>query len=454
MSHAVLLALACAAAASAARYGDYSGVKMPAYGGGADYEAPRDLLAAQPSEDYHGHSPDAPASLDYKYEEEPRIKTEKPTKDSDDAEVWRKPGRKQRGLMRPMDSGSVDVASKYERDEEEVPKFKTSHRYPKHRSRLKPDILPRDEESPPRRPTKYSRDRKDDVSDINRKYYFPVDKEEFADDKSKEFDEDVKFMNEPTTRRVMRRKQRDRHSLKRKPQDDELEADRRMKPESEGEERRVRPQEQRVRDRYRPVLEDEEEEAKVQPLLKPKDYEDYEDYYDMKRVYSIKNNLPQLLRRSSEGASRTTGASVAERELKAALGALGARRTRKEVGGAEGAPPPAPPLAPLAAPAPHTLHSPPTFRPAAVSADTNKQWNDFIAANDSQRLQISIYVTFLALINCLQRYEYSNISVKPMQRTKLTPNSRHSPTLAAPSTCALVSCLTRQPMLSIQFPIQ
>lgn len=123
----------------------------------------------------------------------------------------------------------------------------------------------------------------------------------------------------------------------------------------------------------------------------------------------------------AEGGSRTTGASVAERELKAALGALGARRTRKEVGGAEGAHPAAPPLAPIAAPAPHTLQPPPTFRPAAVSAETNKQWNDFIAANDSQRLQISIYVTFLALINCLQRYEYSNISVKPTQRIKLVP---------------------------------
>lgn len=71
MARALLLALTCAAAASAARYVDYSGVKMPAYGGG-DYEAPRDAAVAPPSDDYHGHSPDAPASLDYKYEEEPR----------------------------------------------------------------------------------------------------------------------------------------------------------------------------------------------------------------------------------------------------------------------------------------------------------------------------------------------------------------------------------------------
>lgn len=106
---------------------------------------------------------------------------------------------------------------------------------------------------------------------------------------------------------------------------------------------------------------------------------------------------------------RTTGASVAERELKAALGALGARRMRKEAG--EPDPLALAPLPPVPS-SPRTLHTPPTFAPAAVSSDTHRQWNEFIAANHSQRLQISyIYVTFLALINCLQRYEYSDISV-------------------------------------------
>ncbi|PZC74720.1 hypothetical protein B5X24_HaOG207297 [Helicoverpa armigera] len=106
----------------------------------------------------------------------------------------------------------------------------------------------------------------------------------------------------------------------------------------------------------------------------------------------------------AEGVTRTTGPSVAERELKAALGALGARRTRKEAGDAE--PVPAPPSASS------TSKPPPTFAPAAVPPATNKEWNDFIAANHSRRLQISIYyITFLALINCLQTYEYSNISV-------------------------------------------
>lgn len=72
-ARALLLALTWAAAASAARYVDYSGVKMPAYGA-SDYDAPRDPAAAPPSADYRGHSPDAPAAPDYKFEEEPRSK--------------------------------------------------------------------------------------------------------------------------------------------------------------------------------------------------------------------------------------------------------------------------------------------------------------------------------------------------------------------------------------------
>lgn len=73
MACSLLLALTCVAAASAASYIDY-GVKMPQYGGSADYESGRDPPPSQPSDDYHSNSPDAPASLDYKYEEEPRSK--------------------------------------------------------------------------------------------------------------------------------------------------------------------------------------------------------------------------------------------------------------------------------------------------------------------------------------------------------------------------------------------
>lgn len=59
----MLLALAFAELASGARYVDYGGVKMPHYGGGADYEGPRD--------EYDDHTPDIlPASHDYRDEDE------------------------------------------------------------------------------------------------------------------------------------------------------------------------------------------------------------------------------------------------------------------------------------------------------------------------------------------------------------------------------------------------
>lgn len=111
---------------------------------------------------------------------------------------------------------------------------------------------------------------------------------------------------------------------------------------------------------------------------------------------------------------RSTGASVAERELTAALGAR-----RALVGLLEPQPVPL-----LAAPPPlFSTVRPPTFPPAAVPPDTNKQWNDFIAANHSPRLQPSIlYVTLLALINRSLRYEYSNISVN-------YPPLRYHPTI-------------------------
>ncbi|CAH0703647.1 unnamed protein product [Spodoptera exigua] len=317
MARALLLALTCAAAVSAARYVDYSGVKMPAYGSVAagDYEASNDV-AAPASDDYRGQSPDAPASPDYKYEEEPRIKTEKPIKDSDDSEVWRKSGRKQRGLMIPVDSATADAIHKFEHDDEEFPKFRPNHRHAKHRSRLKNEAPVIDEASPSRRAIKYSRDRKDDVSDIDRKDYFHLDKDDFPDDKSKEFEEDVKFLNEASTRR--RRKPRDRQ-LKRKSSeldlayDDELDLDRRLKGDVDKEPpRRTRPPDTRPVNRFRPLSEDEDEDTtRGQPgnKLRPKLYDDYDDYYDMKRVNSIKSKLPSLLRRTTERAHRPTPTS-------------------------------------------------------------------------------------------------------------------------------------------------
>lgn len=228
-------------------------------------------------------------------------------KDSEDTEVWRKPGRerKQRGLIRIMDSATADVIHKFQRSsEEDFPKLRPSHRYAKHRTRLKQESPARDEESPSRRPIKYSRDRKDVVSDIDRKDYFNLDKDDFPEGKSKEFDEDAKFLNEATTRR--RRKPRDRQ-VKRKSSDldlaydDEQDLEPHLKGEVEKEPpHRTRPPDARPADRFR-TLDDEDEETRVQPASKarPKAYDDYDDYYDMKRVNSIKSKLPSLLRRTT-----------------------------------------------------------------------------------------------------------------------------------------------------------
>ncbi|KAJ8737440.1 hypothetical protein PYW08_000035 [Mythimna loreyi] len=314
MARALLLALACAACASAARYVDYGGVKMPAYGA-ADYEAAREPGAA-PSYDYRGHSPDSPASPDYKYEEAPRVKTEKPAKENDEAEVWRKPGRKQRELVRPTDN-AADVRAHLHTDEDGPAPRPTRDRRPKHRSRLKSAAT----DAPARRLAKYSRDRKDDVSDIDSKDYFPVDKDDFPDDKSKDFEEDVKFANEATTRRGPRRKPRDRF-VKRKSSDldmgydSEEELDRRLKAGEAEMSRRTRPPEldvpqatrARARERFLPPDDDEDELQRAQPpgKQKPKPYEDYDDYYDMKRVHSIKNKLPSLLRRTTERVTPPT----------------------------------------------------------------------------------------------------------------------------------------------------
>ncbi|CAB3258827.1 unnamed protein product [Arctia plantaginis] len=407
MVRALLLALTCAAAASAASYGDYSGVKIPQYGGG-EYDMGRDSPPSQPSDDYHGHSPDAPASPDYKYEEEPRVKTERPAKEPDDTDTWRRPGRKQRELVRSAGS-DTNMRNKYglDDDDEEIPKFRTNRRFAKHRPRLKSEIEERVDEIPaPRRQNKYSRDRTD-VSDIDRKDYFHIDREYVPDDKNKEFDDDVKFMGDEIT------KKKDRRRAKSKPvkrprgtfddYDDDIPPDRQVKGESD--EPLIPRDEMRLHQPailrkapgqqvYPPASEDEDED-KADPLkvipgrFKLKGYNEYDDYYDMKRASNIKNRLPSLLRRTTEKEVVTkTSASVAERELDAALGAKGARRQRKEVTSIPEQPTP---ITIVAA----TI---PTFAPQAVSPLVNRHWIDFITSKHAERLRISMDHIFLALI--------------------------------------------------------
>lgn len=83
-----------------------------------------------------------------------------------------------------------------------------------------------------------------------------------------------------------------------------------------------------------------------------------------------------------------TSASVAERELEAALGAKGARRQRKEVTAAPQQPTPITIVAGTV----------PTFAPQAVPPLVNRHWIDFITSKNAEKQSISMYLIFLALI--------------------------------------------------------
>lgn len=201
-------------------------------------------------------------------------------------------------------------------DDEEIPKFRTKRRFAKHRSRLKSEVEESVDEIPaPRRQNKYSRDRKD-VSDIDRKDYFHVDREYVPDDKNKEFDDDEKFVDDESTKKIDRRKPR--HKPVKRPRgtfdayDDEFPAEKQVKGESDAEPKILR-DEMRLHQPailrkapgqqvYPPASEDEDE-VRGDPLkvipgrFKLKGYNEYDDYYDMKRASNIKNRLPSLLRR-------------------------------------------------------------------------------------------------------------------------------------------------------------
>lgn len=252
------------------------------------------------------------------------VKTEKPVvKDSDEIEGWRKSGRKHRELVRPSKI-DASIRNKFDHDDDEIPKFRTNRRYSKHRSRLKNEI---EEDTLPRRHNKYSRDRKDDSSELDRKDYLHVDKDYVPDDKNKEFDDDVKFMREVTTKRPNRRRPRERE-FKRRHREDILneyvedaiseapKSDIELEPETlRADMRRLRTTEIRMpheHARFAPHGEDEDEaredpreEPREEPVkgvpgkFKAKGYDEYDDYYDMKRVHNIKNKLPSLLRRTT-----------------------------------------------------------------------------------------------------------------------------------------------------------
>ncbi|KAG6461872.1 hypothetical protein O3G_MSEX012913 [Manduca sexta] len=302
MARAALMALAwaaAAAAASAARYVDYSGVKMPQYGPG-DYDSPRDLphLAAA-ADDYHGHSPDASASLDYKFEEDIHGKSERPPKESDDRKSWSKFARRHRELERLRDDENLETLDRYDPEPEEISKIKINHRLPVLRTRLR-SRKSRKEGSSRQRTVKHRLNR-NDPTDSDIEYIQGREATHEANGKDIEVGVDG-YRHTPVTERIIRRKPRDRHIRGRLGDDreDAFESSRRMTADRSTESEYLLHDEDRERmndrEHYRPVLEDEDAALTGR---RSKAYDNYGDYYDMKRVHNIKKKLPTLLRRTS-----------------------------------------------------------------------------------------------------------------------------------------------------------
>ncbi|XP_028174454.1 DNA ligase 1-like [Ostrinia furnacalis] len=309
MARALLVALACAACAgAAARYGDYSGARMPQYGGG-DYDAREHGPAPEP-DDYRGHSPDAPAALDYKYEEDPSNsqigKTESPPgKEVDEAESWQHRPARRHKKSRAVDDIHTDPADRFDPDDD-FPKPRSSNRFTKHHTRLKSRKFERHDDELP----KYSENHKIRNDDSDTEEELQIDKD-FRNDKRKSFEED-RYAHRAGGERVVRRKPRDRQLKKEDGEESaksDSDVDRWMLPGmgrapgpgplSERLMRRRPPDEsmpgpREPSDEDEPILQGEKAKGKS------KGYDDYSgDYYDMKRVMNIKKKLPSLLRRTT-----------------------------------------------------------------------------------------------------------------------------------------------------------
>lgn len=211
-----------------------------------------------------------------------------------------------------------------------VPKFKPTNRFAKHRS-LKIRDLDR-VNAMRRRPLKtQSRHRVDDH--VRKDVFDELHSDDFRESKHSDLHEDsMEFTRRATTARVIRRKPRDRFEKVQSDDDDPL-ADLGLSLGDRGVVKNARLDDYRLSDteflrggmpprrpaggsfsdkefhrssgfERRPPGESdifpEREEAMEKPIGKQFEKE-YSDYYDMKRVQSIKNNLPSLLRVTTEG---------------------------------------------------------------------------------------------------------------------------------------------------------
>ncbi|XP_050360430.1 uncharacterized protein LOC126780205 [Nymphalis io] len=272
MTQYLVILLAYVVALKAARYGDYSGVQMPHYNIEYENKEPAPL-----TDEYSDRSPDAAAYFDYKYEEEPRDKIG--TSDGD--HVWQKMSKKRkRPPKEPRDKIEID-----ESDFGTIPKFKPNHRFPKHQTRLK-DLHKQND----RRLFKYHRSRNDENGDLDIKNEHTINKDRSKDDNRIDLE---KFEFRDTTRRIARRKPRDRtinhEILDRDDQSDYIGMD--------NEEDSTDIDYERIRNLQTTMP---RPPGSIPDLIKmnQKNSQEYDQYYDMKRVNRMKNKLPGLFRQT------------------------------------------------------------------------------------------------------------------------------------------------------------
>ncbi|XP_059059914.1 uncharacterized protein LOC131853117 [Achroia grisella] len=302
----IVVLVSAAGGGAGARYSEYSGVKMPQYEGG-DYDASRDAAALfiPESEDYNGHSPDAPAPFDYKYEEPKENSMKSSSKEEEIEDPWQKPIRKYKS--RNNDYYETDKHS----PEDIATRYKSSHRFEKHRPRHKSWISDRNV-----RLNNYNRDGNNEIRDTERDEIIS-DNVDYRKNKNKNLQDNYKYDLEITTNRIIRRKPR-RLAGEQKPSRSVLDIhdniedilpDSRLREDEDADEESRSDIPLRQRKGDSPFRQSDDDDVIVKlhkKKTKPGAYPEYNDYYDMKRVHNIKNKLPTLLRRTKVRADTPT----------------------------------------------------------------------------------------------------------------------------------------------------
>ncbi|CAH0716701.1 unnamed protein product, partial [Brenthis ino] len=266
--------LICLTSAGAARYGDYSGAKMPQY----NVEYPEN---APLSDDYKDHSPDAAQSLDYRYEEDSiqdKVASIEPEDDS-----WFK--RKKEILK--LSNGRMDLNT----NNDLITKFKSNPRFQKHRSRTKQKM-----NSGNKKHNDYETQYDNDGEDVKIEYPKKILKNNKVEP---EFD--FRF----TTQKVIRRKVRDRTISQERKEIDDSDDEENIKAKFDDENL-----EHRIDGRRRMKVEKDPLYVHKMKKFNLKDYAEDDEYYDMKRINRIKQKIPEVLRRTTVDASATETSSL------------------------------------------------------------------------------------------------------------------------------------------------